>query len=296
MKVLITGSSGFIGSQLVAECLKRGFGVWGIDLVAKPGVHFYQADIRSRNIHKIIPDNLDVIVHLAALSNDGLCRGRGYECFDTNVLGTLNMMEAAQKCGVKQFIFASSEWVYGDRDGEQLKDENTPINAGALDSEYAFSKFISEVNLRHKYLSGFCSTTILRFGIIYGLRKSGSAVETIFAGVKTQDRVEVNSLRTARRFVHIFDIIEGIIKSIGLSGFNIIGLEGDQFITLKDIIEAAQKVTGRKVGIVESQPELFSIRNVSNNKAKSLLGWRPAIDINTGLKMLYDSYKQNENC
>ncbi len=287
MKVFITGIRSFVGTELVSQCEALEIDVVGVDLVKGTHPNYYQADIRSRDIADLIPENVEAIIHLGAMSRDGDCRNRAYGCFDTNVMGTLNLIDAAHKRHVKQFIFASTEWVYDSfKDGE-IKNEDSFIDVLNHRSEYALSKLVSEANLKQKYQHGFCSTTILRFGIIYGPRKTNwSAVESIFNTVKNKPEVTVGSLKTARRFIHVSDIAAGIIKSIGLSGFNTINLQGDKLVSLGDIIETGKKIVNANPKIVETDPDNANIRNVSNEKAKKTLKWKPEVDLEAGLRLL----------
>jgi len=279
MKIFITGSKGFIGRELVLQCQKQGMEVLEADLP--------KADICSKDIADLIPEGIDAIVHLAALSKDPDCKNKAYECFNINVVGTLNLIKAAEEKKIKQFIFASSEWVYDNCTLNEVKNEESFINIANHKSEYALSKLVSETNLRQKYQHGFCSVTILRFGIVYGSRRQGgSAPESLFQNVKTEDEIQVGSLKTGRHFIYVSDIVSGIIKSIGLPGFNIINLEGDKLITLGDIIETSKKILNKNPKIIETDPNNPSIRNISNEKAKKLLNWKPKIDLETGLKIL----------
>jgi len=289
MKIVITGSESFVGQELIKECQKQKIDVLGLDLkkTSTLNYEFLVGDIRSEDFPNLIPEGVDAVVHLAALSRDPDCKNRAYECFDVNVMGTLNVARAAMAQNAKQLIFASTEWVYGDFKEGEIKDENTPTDIATLNSEYALSKLVSESNLRQQYQYGLCSTTILRFGIIYGPRKNNwSAVESIFSSTKHNDEITVGALNTGRCFVHISDIAKGIIKSIGLPGFNIIGLEGDKLVTLGDIINAGQLIFHKTIQITESNPDQVSIRNVSNKKAKQILGWQPEINLEEGLKTL----------
>lgn len=287
MKIFITGCNGFIGREVVLQAKKCGFEVSGIDFGENNDVNFFKRDIRDKNISEIIPEGVDAILHLAALSRDPDCNGKAYQCFDINVMGTLNLIEAAEKIKAKQFIFASSEWVYDNCTGEEVKDEESIINIANHKSEYALSKLTSEANLRQKYEQGFCPVTILRFGIVYGPRKEGgSAVESLFNAVKTKEIIEVGSLKTGRCFVNVSDIVSGIIKSIGLGGFNIINLEGDKVITLGEIIEGSKKILNKNPKIIEKNSKDINIRNVSNKKAKKILGWEPKINLESGLKTI----------
>ncbi|MGH7901510.1 MAG: NAD-dependent epimerase/dehydratase family protein, partial [Thermodesulfobacteriota bacterium] len=205
--------------------------------------------------------------------------------FDTNVMGTLNLIKTVQKTNLKQFIFASSEWVYDEFVDNEEKNEESPINIENHSSEYALSKLVSESNLRQQYNQGFCDVTILRFGIIYGPRKSNwSAVESILSSAKNKSEVTVGSLRNGRRFIHVSDIAYGIIRSVGIKGYNVFNLTGNQVITMKDIIETSKRILGKSVKITETNPSDVNIRNPSNAKAKRILGWEPVIDLENGLK------------
>ena len=288
-KIIITGSESFIGKTLISQLQTMDYDIIGFDSLKpyNPNYEFHQIDIRNPEIHKLIPSDTDVLIHLAALSRDSDCKNKAVECFDVNVIGTLNLIKSANLKNIKQFIFASSEWVYDKFIDSEEKNEDSEINIANHSSEYALSKLVSESNLRQQYSNGFCDVTILRFGIIYGPRKSNwSAIESILSQVKNQDKVTIGSLKTGRRFVHVLDIVRGITDSFGLKGFNIINLTGNNIITLKDIIDTSQIVLNKKIEISESNPDQISIRNPSNLKAKKTINWEPKIDLKTGLESL----------
>ena len=282
MKLFITGSDGFIGKELISQCKKQKIKIVGADI--RSGF-----DIRSKDIIKRIPKNIDAIVHLAGLSSDTLCKNKGYETFDINVLGTLNLMEAAAARGAKQFIFASTEWVYDNCTVKDKKTEESLINIANHTSEYALSKLVSETNLRQKYQHGFCPVTILRFGIVFGtIGEKKSAVESLFLNVKENPpaggEITVGSLKTGRCFVHASDIASGIIKSVGLPGFNIINLAGDKLVTLQEIIKISKKILNKNPKVIETAPKNISVRNISNKKAEKVLNWKPESSIENWLK------------
>ena len=255
MKIIITGSESFVGKELISQLRSKNVKIIGFDYASSEHseYEFHKVDIRDPQIHQLIPEDADALIHLAALSRDADCKKKAFECFDVNVMGTLNLIKAASAKRIKQFIFASSEWVYDEFKVNEEKDEDSYINAANLDSEYALSKLVSEINLRQQYKNGFCNTTILRFGIIYGPRKNNwSAVESIFSGVKNKPEITIGSLKTGRRFVHVSDIARGIIMSIGLKGFNIINLTSNKIITLQDIIETSQKILNKTARIIET--------------------------------------------
>jgi len=281
MRVLVTGSEGFIGKELVRQCRGNNIDVVEFDMV-------HGDDIRSSDI----PSDIDVLVHLAALSNVCQCLDIR-ECYEVNVLGTLNMIEAAKKREVKHFIFASSEWVYGelkDRGGDTRRFEGEALHLNQLENNYAVSKLISEADLKRQFCQGFCPVTIFRFGIVYGPERlsSLSAVESIFNTVRFRNKVVVGSLKTARCFVHVDDIVRGILAAISSndSRFDIYNLTYDRPISLKEVIETSQKVLGRQVKVEEKDSMNHNVRNPCNARARALLDWTPRINLLTGLESL----------
>ena len=288
MKVFITGVKGFVGQELALQCEKQGMEVIGTDIFDSDEHGYHKMDIASSdNMADIIPEACGAVIHLAALSRDQDCRNNAVSCFSTNVIGTLRLMEAAQKREVANFIFASTEWVYDTFSEGEIKDEDSFIDIGKHKSEYALSKLVSEANLRQKYQHGFCNVTILRFGIIYGPRKSNwSAVESLLHAVNTRNVVEVGSLKTGRCFIHVADIAKGVVNSIGLTGFHIINLQGDRLIRLGEVIEVSRLITGKEPSIVETSPNNISVRNITNKMARTVLNWAPDYDLEKGLKSL----------
>ncbi len=282
MRIIITGSEGFIGKELSKQCLKLGHKVVGIDLING-------LDTRSADIVDHLPANADALVHLAALAQPKQCFNNAKSCFDNNILGTVNIFEAAVIKKVKHFIFASSEWVYGDFNSNKELLEDFSIDLKSINNEYALSKLVSECYLKQYYSKHLIPTTILRFSIVYGPNnKHQTAVESLFNSVKMDAKVSVGSLKAARRFINVKDVVSGIISvfSKKKSGFEIYNLSHDKLITLKEIIKTSAKILRIKPTITESDSNNFIIRNPSNKKFKRKFLWKPKIDLKTGLKNL----------
>ena len=285
MAVVITGSSSFIGRELSSQCAKRGIEYVGIDLVASSDSRNVQGDICSPDIAAVIPENTDALIHLAALSTEKACRENPRAAFEVNVGGTLNLIQAAQKRHVRQFIFASSEWVYGEVANGAVQTEETPIDANRVSSEYALTKLTGERLLWMAYSRALFPCTVLRFGIVYGPRPANwSAVEHLFHAVREKDVVDVGSLATARRFIHVADIASGILSVVGMgnAGYLVFNLSGDRLITLRDIIDRSASILGRRPRVVEKDPNHPSIRNPDNERARAILRWKPSIGLEAG--------------
>lgn len=286
MTLFVTGAESFIGRALKARCDAAGQSLIGIDNIASNDPRVHAVDIRDPAVADLIPEGA-TIVHLAAISRDPDCRADPRAAFDVNVTGTLNMAAAAQKRGARQFIFASSEWVYGGVRNNEVQVEDQPIDITAMTSEYALTKIVAEQCLKLSFK--IPAVTILRFGIVYGPRAANwSAVESLFNSVCTKDEVQVGSLGTARRFIHVDDIVSGILACRGRTGVEIFNLSFDRLISLGDVIEASMKIAGRKPKVVETNPSQVSIRNPDNSRARANLGWAPKIDLEAGLATLAD--------
>ena len=287
MNIAVTGAASFIGAALHRYCQRHGIGWTGVDLAPPGALHAISADISRAGWKEQLPDRVDALVHLAAISRDADCRRDPARAIEVNVTGTLRTIEAARARGIGQIVFASSEWVYGDA-GAEPKHEDAAIDAAAISSEYPLTKLAGERLLwmahRQAHLE---AATVLRFGIVYGPRPSNwSAVEALDDAVAGRDRIEVGSLDTARRFIHVDDIAAGIIAALGRKGFEIFNLTGDSLISLGEVINESVRLHGRSPEVVERSPGTASVRNIDNSKARRELGWRPRIALRQGLESL----------
>ena len=133
--ILITGSESFVASFLIKK-LKKKYNLIGIDYLKKTKNTKFQIDIK-KSLNRLKNIKIDYIIHLAAISNDNDAKKNPMNCFKTNVIGTLNLIEFANKKKVKNFIFASTQWVYDFNSKIKRKiNDKTIINAFNLETEY----------------------------------------------------------------------------------------------------------------------------------------------------------------
>ena len=123
---------------MTAQLDKAGLSWLGIDTNARGPISLV-ADIRDPGLASRIPEGADALVHLAAISRDPDCRANPREAFDVNVGGTINLIEACRIRSVRQFIFASTEWVYGEVANDGTQHEDSALDASKLVSEYALT-------------------------------------------------------------------------------------------------------------------------------------------------------------
>jgi nucleoside-diphosphate-sugar epimerase len=293
--IFITGCESFIGRFLIKECKKKKIKYFGIDTNAMNTKFTKKIDLRDEKLEKYIPKKA-VIIHLAAISKDNLCLQNPLMAMDVNINGTLNLIHAAKRRGAEKFIFASSIWVYGEKKSSKRVNENEVIDANKINSIYILSKIVIERYL--KILNLFKNVTILRFGIVYGAehKQSWSIVEQIYDLVKNnvnKNHIDIRSKKTSRCFIHVDDLVKGIMKSVKYnSKFNIFNLSGDKLISVIDIIRITKKIlniNNKTILIKQSNQFKPSIKSTCNKKIKKNLNWKPKIKLK---EFLLEKYNQ----
>lgn len=293
--IAIVGSESYIGAALKKVLHNDGRLFSGIDLVNGSDPATVIGDVRMENFPDALPNECETVIHLAAISRDADCKNNPIEALKVNVEGTQRVVNSCVSKGVKQLIFASTEWVYGEVEPGESQRESTPLISAKVQNLYTLTKVAGEEICRFANSISGLSVTVLRFGIVYGPRQNSdrstwSAVESLYHNVRTTESVTVGSLKTARRFIHVNDIAKGITKCIGRRGYETFNLSGDRLISLGEIIQTSAELLGKEIQVKETSPEKISIRNPENTYAKTETGWRPEIDIVAGLQTLEEQY------
>ena len=277
--VVVTGSSGFIGRRVVELLEADGVAVVKVDSSGDDSL-----DIRDPVISTIIPRG-SVVVHLAALSTSGQCRDNPSAAVDVNILGTLNLWKWAVDAGASRFVFASTEWVYGNSGGELPVSEDSDISLNNLSDTYAITKAATESLLSAS--PGAIDLAVLRFGIVYGPRTSGwSAAESLLATVASSDHVTVGSLQTSRRFIHVDDVARAVVFAALGAGNYTLNIAGARLVTLAEVIDVAQILTGKSVAVIETAPSEATVRNPDPSLAREVLGWKAEIGFHDGMRQV----------
>lgn len=286
MNLFVTGSEGFIGKYFCKLPEIKKHTLTKVDIKKSKNVHC--VDIRKKAIARLI-DSSSTVIHFAAVSNDQSSKKDIKKTYDININGLKNLINICNYKKIKQFIFISTEWVYGEYSSNKKLYENTKISKAKLTSPYALSKLISEKILLNK--KNNFPITILRLGIVYGLRtKPQSAIEKICYEIKNSKTITVGSKKTARRYIHVLDVAKGIYSSIGRKKNEIFNLSGSKLIDLGKVIKICENLNKKKVKIYETKKNKPSVRNILNNKAKKLLKWKPNISLENELKKLNKLY------
>ena len=280
----MTGSSGFIGQKLTQHLLSLGHEVTGIDLMRSNIVHLreIEIDFRDEEIKKYLNEDT-ILIHLAAVSTDSESRQSPLNAIDTNIYGTQKLIEMCKQVKIKKFLYASSEWVYPETTEVVAQFESETLSTNNLNSLYAISKLVSEDLIR--VTSEDLDYSILRFGIVYGPRiLPGSSLESLVLQVLKNNKIEIGNKKSARNFIYIDDLIDGIIHSIFYSKpketYNV---SGDESISLEQIINLTSEKLNKKTEFKDlGKPA--SIRNPVNVKAKQKLNWSPNVSLEKGVE------------
>lgn len=312
--ILVTGGAGFIGSHLVERLL--GEGVWNVTIVddlndfyspeikranlaelcKKGDVEFVEADIRCPENLKAVFDHHDfsVIVHLAARAGvrPSLKEPKLYA--ETNINGTLNLLELARDYGVGQFVFGSSSSVYGINEKVPFA-EDDPIRNPI--SPYASTKAAGEL-ICHTYSHLFDIRTVcLRFFTVYGARQRPDLAIHKFSKLILEGRpIQVFGDGSTRRdYTYVDDIIQGVRAAIDYrdSMHEVFNLGESQTTELSRLIELLEENLGRKATIDRQpmQPGDVPITFADISKAKKLLGYDPQTKIEDGIPKFVDWFR-----
>ena len=251
MKILITGSSGYVGTELVKFFLKEGHQVIGVDIEYFGNKNKKQKKFRHYKLctSKIKSKHLkgvDVVIHLAAISNDPSALLDSKITWETNVLFTLNLLKQCEKAKIKKFIFASSGSVYGVSTKSKVdeKTELLPI------SDYNKSKMIGEI-IVNKFKKSF-KIVILRPGTICGysdnMRLDLTVNAIAFTAIKNK-QIIVNGGQQVRPQLHIQDMLLAYNFSLkkNITGTFNVGFENYKIIKIAQMVKNTLKDTSIKV-------------------------------------------------
>lgn len=306
---LITGAAGFIGARTSEILINDGHTVVGVDnlnnaydlrmkeyrlkrLQALSGFDFHKLDISDKTIvDHFKGEKFDGVINLAAWAGVRVSVKNPWIYVDSNMTGTLNMLELCRHADVKKFIVASTSSIYGENPPYP-----TPESASSSEplQPYAASKKGAEA-MTHAYhhLYGI-DATVVRFFTVYG--PAGRPDLSIFRFVQwiSEGRpVRVNGDgEQSRGFTYIDDIARGVISALKPVGYEIINLGGHEVITINNLVKLVEDVVGKKAVIQYGPPDLADMRSnwADVSKARTMLGWEPQYAMRAGIEKLVEWY------
>jgi UDP-glucose 4-epimerase len=296
-QTLVTGGAGFIGSHLVSALVARGDTVRVLDDLSSGSkanltgldVDLVVGDIRDAGTVTHAVETIDTILHLAAFVSVPASMEDPAACYETNVIGSLNILQAARQGGVRRVVLASSAAVYGERD-EIVSETDKPVPV----SPYAASKLSME-HLAQMFTHAYgLETVCLRFFNVFGPRQSPDSPYAAAIPRFTQDLIDKNQITIlgdggqTRDFVYIDDVVQGIIKASEVDGvggevYNLAGGKSIAILELVDILHRFFPEAGEpNYGPAREGDIRFSQANIE--KAIQALGYRPEVSVEEGLR------------
>jgi UDP-glucose 4-epimerase len=287
-RVIITGANGFVGRHLV-----NALNGMGSSVTLLKDINGNSLDIRKKDLIKSSLDYLrdvDVIYHLAAIASVNSSYENPHDTYETNVLGTLNILELCRLYDINKIVYASS-YVYGKPHYLHI-DENHMTNPT---NPYSRSKLIGE-ELCKSYHDDFgIECIVLRPFNIYGPgQRSDFLIPMIISCIKSGE-VIVRDPEPKRDFIYITDMIDAYIRAGEYEGdFDIFNIGYGESYSVKEIIEKIIKLHGSETRVIyrgeRRRNEIMDCYS-STKKAKDILGWSPHIKIDEGLKLMIKSLK-----
>ncbi len=307
MKILVTGGAGFIGSQVADAFINEGDEVFVLDNLStgfekniNPKAKFIKADICDKSLSQLFErERFDVVNHHAAQMD--VRRSVADPAFDanTNIIGTINLLQNSVMTDVKKFMFASTGGaVYGEQSyfPADEKHSTSPLSPYGI-SKLAVEKYLFFYNVQYKL-----NYTILRYANIYGPRQNpfGEAgVVAIFTSklLKNEQPIINGSGKQTRDYVFVGDVVKANLLTLNENKSDIYNVGTGKETDVNKLFSELNKVTGKEVtekhGQAAPGEQMRSV--ITSEKLFNKFKWKPDTDLYNGLQKTADFFKKNLN-
>jgi NAD dependent epimerase/dehydratase len=311
-RVLVTGSAGFIGSHLVERLARAGASVrafvrynsrndygWleAADASVLSEVEIFRGDLVNPEAVAGGVAGCDRVLHLGALIPIPYSYRHPREFVETNVVGTLNVLEACRRADVERLVHVSTSEVYGTPRSVPIKEEH-PIQ---VQSPYAASKSAAD-QLALSYGRSFDTPVVItRPFNTFGPRQSARAViPTIITQALSRDAIELGATHTTRDFLYVDDTVAGLMASAVAEGVEgeVLNLGTGVETSIADVSRVVLKLLGREVPLgfaaERARPAASEVERLVADwsKAEARLDWRPRVDLEEGLRRTIEWFRE----
>jgi len=306
--VLITGACGFLGKSVMRLFLDSDYHVIALDLPSSQqlipaelaensSLDFIAADLNDKNLEKILPSQIDYVIHLAGLASvkESIENPVDYET--VNVQGTVNLLNACKNLSLSKFVFSSSASVYGSCSSIDLEETDSlnPL------SPYAKSKALAETHVRDLGREFGFSVLILRFFNIYGpgqnLNDQG-IVNTFIKSILTENRIEIHGKESrTRSLIHVHDCARAILLSCETNTpseavINVCDSHSASVREVANILIECSRNSEIRLDYIEPDFPLVHASGCTGRLALDLLGFSTEISLEDGLRETFQYYSK----
>lgn len=308
---LVTGGAGFIGSNLVAKLVARGEQVRVLDNFStgqrrnlspfQDKIAIIEGDIRSYHTVREVMEGVNFVLHHAALPSVPRSVRDPITTSEVNVLGTLNILQAAKDAGVKRLIYASSSSVYGNSP-ELPKHEDMPTNPL---SPYAISKLAGEQYCRIFWQIYGLETVCLRYFNVFGPNQDpnsqyAAVIPTFITALLNGDTLLIHGEGSqSRDFTFVSNVVQANLLACTISGAagGVFNVASGERSTLLELVDHLVAITGQEQQVCHTAPRIGDVSHsqADINRARVELGYTPEVDLQAGLVRTVRWFKGNSD-
>jgi nucleoside-diphosphate-sugar epimerase len=305
MKILITGGAGFIGSNLAKRLVNDGHSVTVLDSLLRGNkldkdtyskIRFIKGDVRDLETVIDASKECDLVFHFAAVLGVDIVADNPVETMDVEVIGTRNVVQAAEVNNVKKIMYASTSGIYGHSAFENTLSEEVLVDPR---TSYAMAKRYNEIYLASNHEEKGINVISLRFFNVYGNNQDNRMVVPRFfeQAMSNESLTVFGSGKQTRDFTYIDDTVEACVRLMDINGSKIVNIANEAEWCIEDLAVLIKEITGSNVPIIhlEAPKKRYDYeverRVGSSEKLMKLTGYKPDTSLPDGLKKIFsDNY------